>query len=241
MAGRSRRVRRARVAHAASIISAQAKIQQQQGYIHDYAQFASGSPRIVSQGHNLNWRIQVMPSGPQSKGDPNMFSYMSPDVLYRRKTNNLGNPTYYSRGKSTYDSLAAMLKPKAIAAELSGLAEAQAYFAKINKPFDSSTVGSSRNKGGSALGTSSKIKVDSVTGQFISGGQAKSNDGGKTWTFKDPGDAGYNASASRIEGVNNFANQGYLDMSALATALETATTKEQKDDIRKAYHDTYHL
>ena len=239
MAGRSSRVRKARVAHAARIKKAQAKIQQQQGYIDDYAQFASGSPNIVSQGHNLNWRIQVMPSRPQSKGDTNMFSYMSPDTLYKRKTTSSGRgmPSYYSRGKSTYDSLAEMLKPKAIRAELGGLAEANAYFNKVNRPFDSSTVRSSRNMGGSALGTSSKVKVDKLSGQFISAGQAKSDDGGKTWTFKEPGDTGYNASASRIEGVNNFTNQGYLNMGVLATALEAATTKEQKDDIRQAYHD----
>jgi len=239
MAGRSSRVRKARSKHAEASGKLRQELVYQEGYIRDYN-------KLLSMGPNPPTSRKLMSAGKRGRPDAwaEGFKFVSEwDYANRNRHWSSGhrsmNKWHYSthyRPVSSYAGLLEEFRGKAINAELYGIDAAKKGIAGIT-PFDSSTVKSSRGMGGSRLGSSSKVKVDKVSGQFISAGQAKSNDGGKTWTFKEPGDTGYNASASRIEGVNNFANQGYLDMGALATALETATTKEQKDDIRKAYHD----
>ena len=239
MAGRSARVRRRRSRHDAASGKIRQELVYQEGYISDYNKLLKMGPipetKTVYLGGGRRGGTDVYKTGFAFVSEWDYHNRARHNTFGHRSRNQWHVATNY-RPISSYQGLLEEYRGKAINAEMFGIANAKAAVAKI-VAFDPSTVGSSRNKGGSVLGTSSKIKVDKVSGQFISAGQAKSDDGGKSWTFKDPGDAGYNASASRIDGVSNFANQGYLDMGALASALEVATTKEQKDDIRQAYHD----
>lgn len=177
MAGRGRRVRKAKIKFAETKNKVRAEVNRQQSYINQYWQFKGGDPKFAgwnekSENHffsggpragtwttgqgiqnKLTWRGNGLGFGGV---DQKQFNYMSPDSAYNRIT---GQNQHYAksqvraRSKKEYAKIAGELKDKALLSALGKLDTAKDSWNQIqNKDFDTSTVRSSRNFGASQKG-----------------------------------------------------------------------------------------
>lgn len=174
MAGRGRRVRKAKIRFAENKNKIRAEVNRQQSYINQYWQFKGGDPKFAgwneksenhffsggprdgtwTTGHGIKDKLTRKGNGRGYGGvDQKQFTYMSPDSAYNRIT---GENRHYAksqvraRSKKEYAKIAGELKDKALLSALGKLDTAKDSWNQIqNKDFDVSTVRSSRNFGAS--------------------------------------------------------------------------------------------
>ena len=179
MAGRGRRVRKAKINFQKNKLKVRAELNKQQSYINQYWQFAGGDPKFkgareksANVYHNDAWTtgggIQEKPIW-RGNGlgfgavNKKLFTYMSPDSAYNRHTGqnrHNANTEVHVRSKKSYASLAKGLKQKALLASLGELDAAQTNWNNTkDKEFNSSTVRSSRNFGSSQKGSSNYVSA----------------------------------------------------------------------------------
>ena len=179
MAGRGRRVRKAKINFQKNKLKVRAELNKQQSYINQYWQFAGGDPKFkgareksANVYHNDAWTTgggiqdkHIWRGNGLGMGGVNkkLFTYMSPDSAYNRHTGqnrHNANTEVHVRSKKSYASLASGLKQNALLASLGELDVARNNWNNIkDKEFDSSTVRSSRNFGSSQKGSSNYVSA----------------------------------------------------------------------------------
>ena len=161
MSGASKN-RKYRAAHEASIRRASEEIKIQKAYISFYHQFNSGSPGIASRGtrHIMtpyqNYGPAARGSGRGAVGSPlDSFSWVTPDSYRQRISTAQGttNVSSFGMNAASYKSIADMLRPKAINAELSNLSGAYASQSQLIKKGPQKA----KSKRGKSGGTTSQM------------------------------------------------------------------------------------
>ena len=230
MAGRGRKVRKAKIAYDRNKKLQQEELKIQNAYISFYHQFNSGSPSIASRGTN-NIMQPYQNYGPAGRGKGrgavgaplDSFSWVTPDAYRTRITTASGttNVNRYTKSAASYKAIADWLRPKAINAELNKIPEISQSIA-TRKPFDSSGI---RGNGGNRMGAvyagnkSSGIGVSSASGWL--GGSANTSGG--------------SAGLATIQDYVNqggWANKAYEGDTVLQEKLAFATTEKQRRDLR---------
>jgi hypothetical protein len=159
MSGASKN-RKYRAAHEASLRRASEEVKIQNSYISFYNQFNSGSPSIAARGNNnimqpyQNYESAGSGKGKGAVGAPtNTFSWVTPDSYRTRISTKQGitNTSTFGMNAASYKSIADMLRPKAINAELSNLSGAYASQSQLIKK-GPQVASSKRNRGSNQKG-----------------------------------------------------------------------------------------
>lgn len=232
--------RKYRAQHEASLRRTAEEIRIQKAYVSFYDQFNSGSPSIASRGNNnimqpyQNYESAGRGAGRGAVGAPtNTFSWVTPDSYRTRISTNQGttNISTFGMNAASYKAIADMLRPKAINAQLSGIASAEQSRAQLLKS-GAKKPGSKRGMGGTG---SSPAK--NAAGFYISTGSSKSSAGVT------------GLSSSNQSKIKNVSNQSYKDQKAYGDARQAATTQEGKaaidakwsSDIQSSYLSQFGL
>ena len=159
MSGASKN-RKYRAAHEASLRRASEEVRIQKAYISFYHQFNSGSPSIAGRGNNnimqpyQNYGPAGRGKGRGAVGSPlDSFSWVTPDSYRYRISSTRGttNVSRYGKNAASYKSIADMLRPKAINAELSNLSGAYSSQSQLIKQGPRKAK-SKRNRGSNQKG-----------------------------------------------------------------------------------------
>jgi hypothetical protein len=241
MSGASKN-RKYRAAHEASLRRASEEIRIQKAYISFYHQFNSGSPSIASRGTNnlmqpyQNYGPAGRGKGRGAVGSPlDSFSWITPDS-YRYRISSTGGTTKISRyGKNaaSYKSIADMLRPKAINAELSQLSGAYSSQSQLIKQGPRKAK-SKRNRGSNQPGHNGPSALERV---LISNQKGVMNSAGTNLSKPNTSDgsAGYQQFVGTITSGKHagrlgvgVANQSYFD--SISNAKPTQTDEEKRND-----------
>ena len=220
MAGRGRKVRKAKIAYDTNKARIKSEIKIQEAYITQYKNFSSGSPKFNRWGGNVSMAPHetIWRNGMANPRD--IFHWMRPDEYRKRVTTGNSKSQTYKKTPEVYKEIANMLRPKAIKAQSSEIALQKQKLANI-KPFTSSHIkGTGGNRMGAVYASNAKsgIGVSSAAGW----GSATNTSGGA---------AGL-AQANAYIDQGGWANTAYGGDKELQEKLKHATTAKQKNDLR---------
>jgi hypothetical protein len=233
MANMGSKLSKGRAAYQRSVAAKHAALRTQKSYIADYNRLLGMGPNKSNNfTKSLGIRSVLTHAGKYRDSYATGFAFKSsdpshPDNNFRWRTHADNNRHYYSinyRPASSYPGLLDSYRSKAIGAELSGIASAQAAISGI-KPMDLSYIRSARGKSSSGKQTPKK----NAAGFYISDGVDGTT--GVTGT------------------VTNYSNQSYQDAAAYGEARQAAETKEGKaaidakwqSDIQSSYLSSFGL
>jgi hypothetical protein len=216
MSGASKN-RKYRAAHEASLRRASEEIRIQKAYISFYHQFNSGSPSIASRGTNnlmqpyQNYGPAGRGKGRGAVGSPlDSFSWITPDAYRTRITSTSGTTriSRYGKNAASYKSIADMLRPKAINAELSNLSGAYSSQSQLIKQGPRKAK-SKRNRGSNQKGLGGPSAAQKVM----------------------LGNASMSDSAKLIMGISDYnnANSSSKDISFMQFTEKTLIPNSEKD------------
>ena len=241
MSGASKN-RKYRAAHEASIRRASEEIKIQKAYISFYHQFNSGSPGIASRGtrHIMtpyqNYGPASRGSGRGAVGSPlDSFSWVTPDSYRQRISTAQGttNVSSFGMNAASYKSIADMLRPKAINAELSNLSGAYTSQSQLIKKGPQKAK-SKRNRGSNQPGHNGPSAVERV---LLSNQKGVMNSTGTNLSKPNTSDgsAGYQQFVGTITSGKDagrlgvgVANQSYFD--SISNAKPTQTDEEKRNE-----------